>query len=59
MTSLEVREQDGDRAGGAGIPREGRARRREDFELLGLLVGISLVLLVLALTLGTGQAYLP
>ncbi|MGC8634119.1 MAG: hypothetical protein ACP5VP_05575 [Candidatus Limnocylindrales bacterium] len=59
MTSLDVRERDGDRAGGPGIPLEGRARRRDDLEMLGLLLGILLVLLVLALTLGAGQAYLP
>ncbi|MGC8635322.1 MAG: hypothetical protein ACP5VP_11840, partial [Candidatus Limnocylindrales bacterium] len=40
-------------------PCRRRALRRGDFEMLGLLLGILLVLMVLALTLGAGRAYLP
>ncbi len=58
MTSVEARELDRDLSGRAGIPVARRTSRREEFELLGLLLGILLVLLVLALTIGVGSAYL-
>ena len=58
MTSVEAREVDGDLSGRAGIPVARRTSRGEEFELLGLLLGILLVLLVLALTLGVGPAVL-
>ncbi|MGO9177848.1 MAG: hypothetical protein ACLQBX_09205 [Candidatus Limnocylindrales bacterium] len=58
MTSIEAREQIGDLAGRAGTQVGPRTRRREEFELLGLLLGILLILLVLALTIGVGPAYL-
>ena len=58
MTTIEARERGGELAGGTGIPVERPARRRDELEMLGLLLGILLVLLVLALTIGVGQAYL-
>jgi hypothetical protein len=58
MMSIEARELVGDVAGSAGTQVGPRTRRREEFELLGLLLGILLVLLVLALTIGVGSAYL-
>jgi hypothetical protein len=58
MTSVEAREVDGDLSGRAGIPVARRTSRRDEFELLGLLAGILLILLVLALTLGVGPTYL-
>ncbi|MGO9181148.1 MAG: hypothetical protein ACLQBX_12535 [Candidatus Limnocylindrales bacterium] len=58
MTSIEARELDGDLTRKAGIPVARRSSRRDEFEVLGLLAGILLVLLVLALTLGVGPGYL-
>jgi hypothetical protein len=58
MTSIEARERDGDLTRRAGIPVARRASRGDEFELLGLLVGILLILLVLALTIGVGPGYL-
>jgi len=58
MTSIEARELDGDLTGREGIPVARRTSRGEEFELLGLLVGILLVFLVLALTIGVGPAVL-
>ena len=58
MTSLESRERGGDLTGRVGIPLARRLSPREEVEPLGLLVGILLILLVLALTLGTGPGYL-
>ena len=58
MTTIDARERGGDLAGSPGIPDERRAHRRDDLEMLGLLLGILLVLLVLALTIGVGQVYL-
>ena len=58
MTSVEAREVDGDLTRRAGIPVARRTSRRDEFELLGLLAGILLILLVLALTLGVGPGYL-
>jgi len=58
MTSIKARELDGDLTGRAGIPVARRTSRGEEFELLGLLLGILLVLLVLALTIGVGPAVL-
>jgi hypothetical protein len=58
VTTIEAREHGGDLAGSTGIPDERRAHRRDDLEMLGLLLGVLLVLLVLALTIGVGQAYL-
>ncbi len=58
MTTIDARERGGDLAGSTGIPNERRAHRRDDLEMLGLLLGILLVLLVLSLTIGVGQVYL-
>jgi hypothetical protein len=56
VTSIESGDRAGDLAAGAGMPVVRRARRRDDIEMLGLVLGILLVLLVLALTLGVGPA---
>ena len=57
MTSVESGDRVVDLAAGTGIPVVRRARRRDDVEMLGLLLGILLVLLVLAITLGVSPAY--
>ena len=57
MTSIESGDRVGDLAARTGIPVVRRARRRDDVEMLGLVLGILLVLLVLALTLGVSPAY--
>jgi len=51
-TTIEVRERGGDVVGSAVVPVARRVRGRDEFEVLGLLLGILLVLLVLAVTLG-------
>ncbi len=52
MTSMQTPGLLGGRDGDAVTPVGQRARRREEFEALGLLLGVLGVLLVLALTLG-------
>ncbi len=52
MASIEVGEPGGELADGAGIPIGRRAHGRNEYEMLGLLLGIFGVLLVLAVTLG-------
>lgn len=52
MASIEAGEPGGELADGAGIPIGRRAHRRNEYEMLGLLLGIFGVLLVLAVTLG-------
>jgi uncharacterized membrane protein len=57
MTSIESGDQARDLVARTGAPAMRRARRRDDIEILGLVLGILLVLLVLALTLGVGPAF--
>jgi hypothetical protein len=57
VTSIESGDRARDLAARTGIPVVRRARRRDDIEMLGLVLGILLVLLVLALTLGVSPAY--
>lgn len=52
MTTTPAREPGGELGGGAGILVGRRARRRDEFEALGLLLGILGILLVLAVTVG-------
>jgi hypothetical protein len=52
VTTVEAPEPAGELAGGAGILVGRRARRRDRFEALGLLLGILGVLLVVAATVG-------
>ena len=54
VTSIATRERGGYLEGRTGTRTGRRVRRRDDYELLGLLVGILLILLVLAVTLGAG-----
>ncbi len=54
LTGIATRERDGHPESGTGTQAGLRVRRRDDYELLGLLVGILLILLVLAVTLGAG-----
>ena len=51
--TIEVRERGGDVVGSAVVPLARRVRRRDDFEALGLLLAVLVVLLVLAVTFGT------
>ena len=57
MTSIESGDQARDLVAGTGIPAVRGARRRDDIEMLGLVLGILLVLLVLAFTLGVNPVY--
>jgi hypothetical protein len=52
VKTSEAPELNGERAGGVRIPVERRARRRDRFEAVGLLLGILGVLLVVAVTVG-------
>jgi len=51
-TTIEVRERGGDVVGSAVGPVARRVRRRDEFEVLGLLLAVLVVLLVLAVTFG-------
>jgi hypothetical protein len=53
MTAIEIPEHGRELAGDTGARLEPRARRRDELEMLGLLLGILGVVFVLALTLGT------
>jgi hypothetical protein len=50
--TIEVRERGGGVAGSAVAPVARRVRRRDEFEVLGLLLAVLVVLLVLAVTFG-------
>jgi hypothetical protein len=51
-TTIDVRERGGDVVGSALVPVARGVRRRDEFEVLGLLPAILVVLLVLAVTFG-------
>jgi hypothetical protein len=51
MPTIEVRERGGDVVGSAVAPVARRVRRRDEFEAIGLLLAV-LVVLVLTVTLG-------
>ena len=51
-TTIEVRERGGDVVGSAVVPVAQRVRRHDDFEVLGLLPAVLVVLLVLTVTFG-------
>jgi hypothetical protein len=53
VTTIEIPEHGRELAGDAGARLEPRARRRDEFEMLGLLLGILGIVFVLALTLGS------
>ena len=50
--TIEVRERRGGVAGNAVVPVARRVRRRDEFEAIGLLLAVLVVLLVLAVTIG-------
>jgi hypothetical protein len=50
-TTIEMPARRGDAVGSAVVPVARRVRRRDEFEVLGLLLAVLLVLLVLAVTL--------
>jgi len=50
--SIEASERGGDSADAAGIPIGRRAQRRNEYDALGLLLGVFGVLFVLAVILG-------
>ena len=52
MPTIEVRERGGGVAGSAVAPVARRVRRRDEFEAIGLLLAVLVVLLVLTVTLG-------
>lgn len=52
MAVMEVPEPGGALSGGTGIEVRLRLRRRDTVEAIGLLLGILVVLLVIAMTLG-------
>jgi hypothetical protein len=51
-TTIEVRERGGDVIGSAVVPLARRVRRPDDFEVLGLLLAVLVVLLVLVVAFG-------
>jgi hypothetical protein len=51
-TTIEVRERGGDAVGGVETLVAPRVRGRDEFEALGLLLGVLLVLVVLTVTFG-------
>ena len=51
-TTIEVRERSGNVVGSAVVPVAQRVRRRDEFEVLGLLPAVLVVLLVLTVTFG-------
>jgi hypothetical protein len=50
--TIEVLGRGGDVVGGAVVPVAPRVRGRDEFEALGLLLAVLVVLLVVAMTLG-------